>query len=375
MTQLFKYELKKFIYNKKNIVVVLATLLFLGMFIAYNDYQDQQYPNKMYTEMTNASVYSSKMVKNIETSMKYMEEGTKKEEFKQQKKFWDNLSTSSLILSSGYMKKDYKNEDFVKEQIEWYHLVLDGRKKNYDLDPISRLTIRTIKEQIQKDQYIVDNHIEIMNSPYSCNSLNLFNLLFSDYVGLFIAFPFLLLVFDIVAIEFENSSYKSLYTSNYSRSTILISKTIFIGLLIIAYIAMISSVFFISGFKFGFGNTIYPYAVYPEIYPFYQAVFLMLAIFVMALMSLSAITIFISSWTFSSSVTLVTILSCYMMVIVFQQILDYRWLYPYIPLCYPFNKDIIQYHGTIQSIIIGLAMSFVFIEISIRSLKRKDITV
>ena len=74
-------------------------------------------------------------------------------------------------------------------------------------------------------------------------------------------------------------------------------------------------------------------------------------------------------------VTLVTILSCYMMVIVFQQILDYRWLYPYIPLCYPFNKDIIQYHGTIQSIIIGLAVSFVFIEISIRSLKRKDITV
>ena len=72
MTQLFKYELKKFIYNKKNIVVVLATLIFLGMFIAYNDYQDQQYPNKMYTEMTNASVYSSKMVKNIETSMKYI---------------------------------------------------------------------------------------------------------------------------------------------------------------------------------------------------------------------------------------------------------------------------------------------------------------
>lgn len=375
MKELLLYEFKKFIYNKKNIVIFCIMLIFLGGFIVYNDYQDKKYPDVMYRQMSEANDYASKRVQSLSISDSYSNDENEKEDLQKQKEYWSKLSDTSSILAGEYMMDKNQSVDFVQDEIKWNQIVLEGIHANYNMTPITRDSEKTIKNKIENDQYIIDHQLEILNSPYSCNTLNLFNLLFSDYVGLFLMFLFILLIFDIAPSEFENKSYKILYSSHHARATVFCSKLIFSLFVILAFLMLIAIVFTISGFFFGFGDFVYPYSVYPDIYPFGKAVALLFIIFFIGLLCLTGMIQFLSYWTYSSSVTLVTILSIYMMVIVFQQIFDFRWLYPYIPFCYPFNKDIIQYHGTIICCIIGLITTFLLSVISIKLLDKRDITV
>lgn len=375
MINLFRYELQKFIYNKKNTVILISLILFLTGFIVYNNQLDKQYPIDMSEKLEDIADYSNKTAKGITMSMTNIPEGEYKQQLEVQHDYWLKLYTKSLVLVNGYKYDGYQNADFLKTEIVWNELLLEGMENGYNLDVVTRDTKKTIQEQISKDQYILNNKVKIPHSPYECNFLNLFKLVFTGYTTLFLLFLFLLMVFDISAVEFETGSYKIMYSSKESIKKIILTKLAFSIFLIIFFLLIMTIVFAAAGFVFGFGDPNYPYPVLPDIFPLYFIILTLLPLYFIALLVLSCMILFISYITYSSSVTLVVMITSYMMVIVFQQIFNFDWLYPYIPFCYPFNREIIQVHGTWVCSGIGIVLSLFLMIICIKSMSKRDILV
>lgn len=375
MKNLLKYEFQKFIYNKKNLVIIVSIIISLISFVGYNHYLDQQYSINMKNEMLEIANYSSKTAKGIEISMKNLEEGEQKEQLREQKQFWADLNSKSLILVNYYIFDSYQEIEFIKSEILWNKLILKGMEKKYNLDRVTRESKNTIKEKISKSQYIIDNEVKVPNSPYECNFFNLFNLIFMGYPTLVFTFFFLLLIFDITTTEFENGSYKIMYSTKESITKIVSVKAITSLILVFSYILLIITIFSLTGLIFGFGTFSYPYSVDTQIFQIGIMVIFMLLLYTVSLITLSGMVLLISYITNSSSVTLVVMIMAYMMVIIFQQIFEFQNLYAYIPFCYPFVREIIQENGIMVCSSIGIIVFIVIVFVCMKYMKGKDLLV
>lgn len=375
MRNLLKYEFQKFIYNKKNFAVIIAFIVFLSGLIIYNHRLDQEYSNTMSTRMWEIADYSKLMVKSMDITSKFMKEEKQVQAYEEQKQFWYKFNTKTLNLVNAYKHDDYRNMTFIENEIAWNELLLEGLNKGYNMNNVTSDRIVNIQEKITQDQYILENKIEIPHSPYETTFFNLFNLIFTGYSTLLLAFFFLLLVFDLNTAEFENGSYKIMYSGKDPVTKIIKAKMVFSFLLVLFYLFLILAVFVIAGIIFGLGDSIFPYPVGMNTYPSYYICLIMLVLYFVALLSLSAIILYVSYKTYSSSVTLVVAITAYMMILVFQQVFDFQWLYSYIPFCYPFVRDIIQAEGVWLCVIFGLVISFLLLNLCCKNMKKRDIFV
>lgn len=375
MRNLLKYEFQKFIYNKKNFAVIIALIVFLSGLIFYYHQLDQEYPSTMSTKMWEIADYSKLMVKSMDITSKFMKEEKQKQAYEEQKQFWYRFNTKTLNLVNAYKHDNYRDMTFIENEIAWNELLLEGLNKGYNMNNVTNESIVEIQEKITQDQYILENNVEIAHSPYETNFINLFNLIFTGYSTLLLAFFFLLLAFDINSAEFENGSYKIMYSGKDPATKIIHAKMVFSFLLVLFYLLLIVAVFVVAGIMFGLGDPIYPYPVGMITHPSFLICLIMLLLYFIALLSLSAIILYVSYKTYSSSVTLVVTITAYMMILVFRQIFDFKWLYSYIPFCYPFVRDIIQAEGVWLCVIFGIAISFLLLNLCSKNMKKRDIFV
>lgn len=346
MKSLFRYEWHKFLFHKKNRALLFLLVMFLVGFIGVHYQKDQNYPVDMEETMFKNAEIARGNAKMASAASTYLTNEEEIRELEKESDYWNELSGICTLLQADYSNASHHTVSFLRNEADWYRMVIEGRKQGYNVDSITLWSDKTLHEKLSVNQYLIQKKLTPQNSPFECNFFNLINLLCSDYYPLLLTAIFLLMVFDICSSEFENGTYKTLYTTSISRVNILKAKFLFMLTLSVLYILLILFIFQAAGLLFGIGSPDYPYLVNSVISTILKADGYMLLIFFANLLFLIAILVGISYMIHSSSVCLAFVIILYAVVVIYRQVFDFASLYSFIPACYIFNKEIIQYHGT-----------------------------
>lgn len=349
MKALYRYELHKFIFQKKNGVLIILLLLFLTGFIAMNYQKDQAYPEDMKNRMMDYAETARDSAKMASTAAIYLNDPTEIRKLEEEAEFWNKFSGVCSVLQADYSDRNHHSLDFLHKEATWYRMISEGREQGYNTDQITQWNDKTLQEKMKVNQYLIKENLSPLNSPFECNFFNLINLLFSDYYPLVLTMLFLLMVFDICSSEFENGTYKTIYATPVSRSMILKTKFLFMLSAMIVFILLILLVFGIAAIFFGMGSFTYPYLINSVISGIAKADGYLFVIFFSNLLFMMAVLVCLGYSTHSSSLSLAVVIVLYAVAVIYRQVFDFEYLYSYLPVCYIFNKEIIQYQGTWMS--------------------------
>ena len=245
----FLCELKRCVTSKFTLIVLFVMLLFLLLHIPYHQYQAIEYIKDMrVTSYTNAYTANS-----------YLENAVREENENDIEFFREEYEGYNLITQI-YYSKDYENNLQVKEDTE-YKLILSEisyLKKSGWMPFAKSETI--LKQNKRWHEKIRENHLETYPTPYDNNALNFLYLLIHDNISIIILMLLSLSIIPIlVCSDFEENTYKYLYTYN-KRTKIMLYK--FLIALITSFVLLMISlgaIFMITTLFFGMGTVNYPY--------------------------------------------------------------------------------------------------------------------
>lgn len=262
MISIIKFELKKFIKDKKNIVFMILLLIlsftiikedksFLKSEMEYLPIEVEQYNkqleyyNKSLKDLQNDDFKDEKKIKDIKRYKKLILEYTENR----------NIAITSLkSLKEKSYKQYYKNQIRNNEkEIEFLN------------DPSSFTLIKRNQgieqgnNNIEKYKILLDKDIKLIDENTTNEGLNFTRRLLNEKFVLIIVVFILLISSPIFSSEVENKTYKLVYTQSLSKSKIFLGK--FISILLIN-ITVIFTVVFIDflymSVKNGVGDLRYP---------------------------------------------------------------------------------------------------------------------
>lgn len=158
------YELKKFIFNKRNVGVFGFLVFFLVCFIGYNVYMDKHYNESQ------IKIYQ----KAYRISENRMDEAGSEEE----SEFWKKVYRNASGLIHFYYNSENKTDEFIESKLSWNHLMLQANNEGYIINDFEKRDVQTLQNETKQLKYLKKNHIEMLNSPYEPNTFNIFNELF-----------------------------------------------------------------------------------------------------------------------------------------------------------------------------------------------------
>lgn len=160
------YELKKFIFNKRNVGVFGFLVFFLVCFIGYNVYMDKHYNESQ------IKIYQ----KAYRISENRMDEAGSEEE----SEFWKKVYRNASGLIHFYYNSENKTDEFIESKLSWNHLMLQANNEGYIINDFEKRDVQTLQNETKQLKYLKKNHIEMLNSPYEPNTFNIFNELFNQ---------------------------------------------------------------------------------------------------------------------------------------------------------------------------------------------------
>lgn len=375
MKNIFLYEGQKLLYQKKNWVMLAAIVLLLISFIGYNWYQDANYVEKRIAqlkEVVNDSTMKSKAAA-ITKSMTSDEE--EKKRLTKEAAVWKDIGSTSYLLISEYLYETHQTESFPKTENKWIQALLAAREEGVDINMIDRRSDKELENAIRCNEYIIENDIQLPNSPYSCNFFNLIHLLLSSFYPIVLFAVLLFLIFDMFAVEFDNGSYKLMYSGRARRRSIYLVKYISACCVILAYLLLILGIFLIAGLFFGFGDAYYPSMIGDEVAALFYTDILQLLLCLFGMLFFAAF-LEMTGYLFYSSTTAMNMsIAIYVILILFSQIMDMQELYSYLPFYTIYSSQILQYNGAASTILLSCFGSILMFVVGSISFTRKDIKV
>ena len=154
------YELKKFIFNKRNVGVFGFLVFFLVCFIGYNVYMDKHYNESQ------IKIYQ----KAYRISENRMDEAGSEEE----SEFWKKVYRNASGLIHFYYNSENKTDEFIESKLSWNHLMLQANNEGYIINDFEKRDVQTLQNETKQLKYLKKNHIEMLNSPYEPNTFNIF---------------------------------------------------------------------------------------------------------------------------------------------------------------------------------------------------------
>lgn len=109
------YELKKFIFNKRNVGVFGFLVFFLVCFIGYNVHMDKHYNESQ------IKIYQ----KAYRISENRMDEAGSEEE----PEFWKKVYRNASGLIHFYYNSENKTDEFIESKLSWNHLMLQANNE------------------------------------------------------------------------------------------------------------------------------------------------------------------------------------------------------------------------------------------------------
>ena len=146
------YELKKFIFNKRNVGVFGFLVFFLVCFIGYNVYMDKHYNESQ------IKIYQ----KAYRISENRMDEAGSEEE----SEFWKKVYRNASGLIHFYYNSENKTDEFIESKLSWNHLMLQANNEGYIINDFEKREVQTLQNETKQLKYLKKNHIEMSSEIY-----------------------------------------------------------------------------------------------------------------------------------------------------------------------------------------------------------------
>ena len=146
------YELKKFIFNKRNVGVFGFLVFFLVCFIGYNVYMDKHYNESQ------IKIYQ----KAYRISENRMDEAGSEEE----SEFWKKVYRNASGLIHFYYNSENKTDEFIESKLSWNHLMLQANNEGYIINDFEKRDVQTLQNETKQLKYLKKNHIEMSSEIY-----------------------------------------------------------------------------------------------------------------------------------------------------------------------------------------------------------------
>lgn len=256
---LFCFELLKIIKNKRNIFIVISCILFVFIFFGYSINRHQDYIDNMVLSLQSDNKYAISMLnsfENIENS---------EELYVNEIDFWSKEAITTSYLKNYYnTSTNFSWKDVLITKNERFSNLINGY--NNALISISNQTVESkiieLKNEIYTNNYLLENSIEPLLSPFYPSAFNLVYMFNTKEVMLILSILFVLYIVEIFSGEIESGAYKITYTAPYSRFKILNVKILVSCLsLSILFICIFILLFILSSIVYGAGNITYPIVI------------------------------------------------------------------------------------------------------------------
>ncbi|MGL5152479.1 MAG: ABC transporter permease subunit [Clostridium sp.] len=313
MSSLIRFEIKKFFHRKKNILAIALFLMLSIVYVLLNINLEGKV-NESQKNLINSDIESIEVaIKGVDLEQVNQSDNEKLREIRngyekdlnllKEKREGFNLEDTKkyLISSIEYDKK------LVKE-VESGEIIYGG-----DLEEL--------KNNIKINEILLDKNIKPINGSSAMEGFNFIRLFLNNPISILIAILIILLSGDIVSSEYDNNTYKLLFTQPVSKNKIVVSKIISTLLLVLTIVFGIIGVIFITlGVTRGFGTINYPVEFYGESLEFISIGDLIvyeLLLLIMIIVFLTLIAILISTLTknttSSISLSIILVVATYMM--------------------------------------------------------------
>lgn len=130
------YELKKFIFNKRNAGVFGFLVFFLICFIGYNVYMDKRYNESQ------IKIYQ----KAYRVSENRMDEAGSEEE----SEFWEKVYRNASGLIRFYYNSENKTDEFIESKLSWNHLMLQANNEGYIINDFEKRDVQTLQNETKQ---------------------------------------------------------------------------------------------------------------------------------------------------------------------------------------------------------------------------------
>lgn len=248
---LLTLEYKKFLFRKKNIILfTILIIISIGVFLLNTSINSTQKSSK-----------ADNLNYNIESLKEAVEKISKEDQTISTVKEINEMYQKELDLVNQQFEA-FKNGDWKKEldlQIQIDKLQLESllTGKSIGGEPIP-----VIESKIQKNEYLLENNIIPVEDTSSIEGIhhlkNVLNIIFS-LLGVIII---ILLIGDILAIEFDKGTIKFLFNQEISRSKLLIIKIFVAFSSTVMYIFIVGLLSYLIGYFWdGRGSFNYPISI------------------------------------------------------------------------------------------------------------------
>ncbi len=254
MKTLLKYECRKFFHSIKNYAVFLMMLIAFVCFLGYCNSEHQHYIATEINDYTREQKNADRSLRGPTTTMLYAENNENLETVKKQSEYFTKLRDALYIVKGGYLLNDYQSLNSIKEFMNLNTVLIEGYEDGMPMENFTKKTKEELVEENQYYQFLIEHQIELEASPYQLTAWNIAKQLCNDIGALAVFFFFLLWIFDIFGLEFDTGTFKTIYSSSYSRKEILLSKLIFSFILLGIYIMIIIGLLVLLGIFCGWGN-------------------------------------------------------------------------------------------------------------------------
>lgn len=354
-----RYELKKFMFNNRNVGVFGFLTLFLICFIGYNIYMDVHYNESQIIMYKKAYQVSENMMGSLNSDEEYT--------------FWKSVNRNSYLLIQLCFNKENTTEEYIVTRIVWNDLMVQANENGYVVKEFESRNIQTILNEIKQLKYLKSNNIRLLNSPYEPNTFNILNEFFGQKIYLILLLIICILLCDVYGLEIDDGFYKYLYASGLSKQKILMNKIMFSVFVSFVTISLTIAILLLSGLIFGFGNSEYPYFYFNQMYMVKDIILQSL----MLMMAESVFLIGISSLWFSFSLNgnfmLVMNLILYALFYVIGNIMNYQHYFIYIPFLHIDFINLIFHKKVVLSIFVSLAYFIFACIISINFFNKREL--
>lgn len=353
------YELKKFIFNKRNVGVFGFLVFFLVCFIGYNVYMDKHYNESQ------IKIYQ----KAYRISENRMDEAGSEEE----SEFWKKVYRNASGLIHFYYNSENKTDEFIESKLSWNHLMLQANNEGYIINDFEKRDVQTLQNETKQLKYLKKNHIEMLNSPYEPNTFNIFNELFNQKLYLVVMLILCILLCDIFGLEMESGFYKNLYVSRISKQKILLNKIKFSLFAAAFLIIMMLLIIVLSGLFFGIGNCDYPYFYFNQMYTVKEIVAKSIILLVVESVFVVGISSLLFTCSLNNGFIVAVNLILYALFFVLGNVTGYSRFFVYIPFLHIDFVNLIIHKRVVLAAIISLMYFLSCSLISLQCFKKREL--
>ena len=243
MDKLIAFEIKKFIKQRKNIILIITILLLTGTYAFYCKYLDKANSiNEIRMEEFN--------IESLKQALNNIDESDSENPvYKNFKSELDLRENKLTALRSNNWK------EALEKDIDIYNLMLSTNSTILG-------SVQSLKWEITKNQYLIDNNIKPINDEYSTEAINFTKNIIKVLFPTLIIFFIIIINSDIISKEYDFGTIQILMYQIKSRKKIFLYKFLFILALDIIIILFLFLFFFIINTLInGFGNFNYPLMV------------------------------------------------------------------------------------------------------------------